>query len=67
MTLDLEKLLESKDIIQKLANGINPLDQSPIEEENFLNDPQIIRPLFFIIDYISNEVNKKVKIKNEKN
>lgn len=61
MTSDLEKLMESKNMIQKMANGINPLNETPIETGCFLNDPQIIRPLFFIIDYISNEVNKKPK------
>lgn len=61
MTSDLEKLMESKNVIQKLANGINPLNETPIETSCFLNDPQIIRPLFYLSNYITNEIDNKSK------
>jgi hypothetical protein len=56
MEKDVERLLESKAIIHKIANGINPLSNVPIENEGFLNDPRIIRSLFFLVDYIDSEL-----------
>lgn len=56
-----KKLLESKNLLIKIASGINPLDDTPIQEDSFLHNPQIIRPLFFLTDYISYEIEKSKK------
>lgn len=67
MKQDYEKLIESKRIIQALANGVNPINGEQIREESFLNDPTIIRPLFFLSQYLDKETkshrttNKKPK------
>ncbi|MFJ8236447.1 hypothetical protein ACIQ34_11945 [Ureibacillus sp. NPDC094379] len=34
------------------------MDNSPINDESFLNNPQVIRPLFYQSDYISKEIDK---------
>lgn len=59
MEMEKEKLLESKSILMKLANGINPLNNEPINDHSFLHDPQIIRPLFYLSDYISKQLEVK--------
>lgn len=59
MVHEKQKLLESKNLLQKIASGINPLDDTPILDESFLHNPQVIRPLFYLTDYISNEIEKK--------
>lgn len=59
MVKEAQKLLESYNILLKIANGINPIDDSHINEQSFLHDPQVIRPLFYLADYISKEIEKK--------
>ena len=53
---EIKKLIESKNLLLKIASGINPLDDTPIQDERFLHNPQVIRPLFYLTDYISNNV-----------
>lgn len=45
---DLEKVAEAKAFIDKMANGINPLDDSEITEKDFINDVRIVRRLFLV-------------------
>ncbi len=52
MNHDHESLIESKSIIKALANGLNPITGEKIGVESFLHDPSIIRPLFFLTQYI---------------
>ena len=35
----IKKLLESKILLLKIASGINPLDDTPIQEDSFLHNP----------------------------
>ncbi|MEO4052380.1 hypothetical protein [Solibacillus sp. CAU 1738] len=61
MKEDLTKLLEAKMIIEKLANGVNPIDQSQIDSSHFLNDSKIIRSLFYLVNYLNDEIsNSKI-------
>ncbi|WP_391203058.1 hypothetical protein [Psychrobacillus sp. L4] len=61
------KLLESKQVLEKLAHGINPIDGSAIVTDHLLNKPQVIRHLFTIINFLDSELEKKKKkIKNRK-
>jgi hypothetical protein len=57
MDTEIDKLIESKRIIQALANGINPLTGELVRVDSFLNDPTIIRPLFFLSQYLEKETN----------
>lgn len=56
MVVDTQKLLETKGIIVKLANGINPIDDSLIIEESFLNNPKIVRSLYYLDQYITDQI-----------
>ncbi|WP_026575708.1 hypothetical protein [Bacillus sp. UNC438CL73TsuS30] len=58
MNNGLDKLQESKNIISKIANGLDPINNIPIHNDSFLNDPKIIRSLFFLINYIESEITK---------
>lgn len=54
-----QKLLESKVLLSKLTNGVNPIDDSPIFEESFLHHPKILRALFYLNDYITQQIEHK--------
>lgn len=45
---DKEKMIKAKEILQKIANGINPINGQSINDESFLNDPRIIRCFFYV-------------------
>lgn len=53
-----QKLLESRNLLLKIASRINPLDDTPILEESFLYNAQVIRLLFFLADYTTREMEK---------
>lgn len=65
MVVDTEKLLETRSIIIKLANGINPVDDSPIIEESFLNNPKIVRSLYYLNHYITDQIEQKTLSKRK--
>jgi hypothetical protein len=48
MTIEKEKLIRAREILQKMADGINPLSGEKIEDGSFLHDPRIIRCLHFV-------------------
>lgn len=49
---ELEKIRYTKDFIDKMANGVNPLDGSPIPENDLLNHVRISRCLFYVSDIL---------------
>ena len=57
-----EKILYAKLFIDKMANGINPLDDTPIPEGELLNHVRISRCLF----YVSELLGKMAKSDGEK-
>lgn len=59
---DIVKLVEAKEVIEKLANGMNPIDHSVVESTHFLNDSRVIRPLFYLVQYINDELAGKRKL-----
>lgn len=60
MELDIEKLQKARAVLQKMADGVNPLNGQPIEKEHFLQDPRIIRCLFFIADSLKQQIEEVV-------
>ncbi|MEN6350081.1 MAG: hypothetical protein ABFD08_11875 [Syntrophomonas sp.] len=55
MDLEKEKIIKAKEILNKIANGFNPVNGAPIDADCFLQDPRIIRCLFFV-QQVLNEV-----------
>ncbi len=60
-----EKLEYTKSFIDKLANGINPIDNTPIPDGDLLNNIRISRCMFYVSDIlrqvIENSGSKKGK------
>jgi hypothetical protein len=48
MDLEKEKIIKAGEILNKMANGVNPVNGAPIDTDCFLQDPRIIRCLFFV-------------------
>ena len=47
-----EKILYTKSFIDKMANGVNPLDNTPIPEGELLNHVRISRCLFYVSELL---------------
>ena len=54
MVNDIEKIREAKETIFKLASGVNPVNGDEIKNDNILNNPQMIRCLFFVSEVLEN-------------
>lgn len=51
----------AKEWILKLANGINPLDNSQIKDDDVINNVHISRCLFFVAEIIDTHMQKNTK------
>ena len=64
-----EKLHHAKHYIDSLANGLNPLDGTPIPEQDIVNNVKISRCLFFVSDVLRKQLDghepKKVSEKKK--
>ena len=49
---ELEKIEYAKSFIDKLANGINPLDDSPVPERDIVNNVRLSRCFFYVSDIL---------------
>ena len=49
---ELEKIAYAKSFIDRLANGINPLDNQPVREEDVVNNVRLSRCFFFVSDIL---------------
>ncbi len=48
MVSEMEKIRKAKDVMEKIANGVNPITGEDITGEGFLQDPRMIRCFFFV-------------------
>ena len=55
------QLLEAKQLLAKMANGIHPLTDQALENDHFLQDLRVIRPLFFILNHLNEPQSTKKK------
>ena len=49
---ELEKIAYAKSFIDKLANGINPLDDTPIPDNDIANNVRLSRCFFYVSDIL---------------
>ena len=49
---ELEKIAYARTFMEKLANGINPLDDTPIPEGDIANNVRLSRCFFFVSDVL---------------
>ena len=50
--MNIEVLKKAQEHIEKMAQGINPLTNSSIENDSLLNDIRISRYLFYVNDIL---------------
>ncbi len=62
MSMEKEKLIRAKEILQKMANGINPFNGEPIKESSFLQEPRMIRCLFFVQEVLDRAIHGQFRI-----
>ena len=53
---ELEKMQRAQMYIDKLANGINPIDDTPAAETDVINNVRISRCLFYVSDILKNVI-----------
>jgi len=66
MSLDKEKMIKANEILNKMANGINPVNGKPIDADCFLQDPRIIRCLFFVQQVLDKVINNEINTSGKK-
>lgn len=62
---ELEKIVYAKSFIDKLANGINPLDDMPIPEDDIANNLRMSRCFSYVSSILQKEITRQRK-KEEK-
>ena len=62
---ELEKIAYAKSFIDKLANGINPLDDTPIPNDDIANNVRLSRCFFYVSSILQKEIDRESK-KEEK-
>ena len=67
---ELEKIAYAKSFIDKLANGINPLDDTQIPNDDIVNNVRLARCFFYVSSLLQKEIDREgrkvQKIKPEK-
>lgn len=64
---ELEKIASAKSFIDKLANGINPLDDMPISDDDIVNNVRLSRCFFYVSTILQKEIDReRRKIPKEK-
>ncbi len=58
---ELEKIARAQMYVEKLANGVNPLSDEIIDENDVINNVRISRCLFYVSDILKEIVNGKGK------
>lgn len=48
MIQERDKIAKAREMVQKMAGGMNPLDGQPLEDTCFIHDPRMVRCLHFI-------------------
>ena len=56
---ELEKIAYAKSFIDKLANGINPLDDTPIPEDDIANNVRLSRCFFYVSGILQKEIDRE--------
>ena len=56
---ELEKIAYAKSFIDKLSNGINPLDDTPIPEGDIANNVRLSRCFFYVSSILQKEIDRE--------
>lgn len=63
---ELDKLARAKMYMEKLANGINPIDESVIPDEDVINNVRLSRCFFYVADILSQVIDNGGVISKKK-
>lgn len=64
---ELEKIAYAKSFIDKLANGINPLDDTPVPDNDIANNVRLSRCFFYVSSILQKEIDReRRKVSKEK-
>jgi hypothetical protein len=63
---ELQKINRAKIYLENLANGVNPLTDQPVGENDIVNNVRISRCLFYVSDILGKIVENKGKFKVDK-
>lgn len=66
MGLEKEKIIKANEILNKMANGVNPVNGKPIDVDCFLHDPRMIRCLFFVQQVLDKVIDNEINIGDRK-
>ena len=58
MKFEKNKIIKAREILEKMANGINPVNGELIDADCFLQDPRMIRCLFFVNQVLSDYIER---------
>lgn len=62
---EIEKIAYAKSFIDKLANGINPIDNSTIPEGDIVNSVRLSRCFFYVSSLLEQMINEKSSKENK--
>ena len=62
-----EKIAYAKSFIDKLANGINPLDNTPIPENDIANNVRLSRCFFYVSSILQKEIERERRKESKAN
>lgn len=63
---ELETLERAKMYVDKLANGVNPLNDEPVDEDDIVNNVRISRCLFYVSSVLEKVIGNGGKVKPKK-
>lgn len=64
MYIEVEKIEKAKEIMYKVARGVNPLNGEQIQDDGLLKDAEILRCLNFVSDVLDNITKGNYKNRN---
>ena len=53
MQIDMQKLEVAMKYIERIADGKNPVNNKPTEEDSVLNNPNVIRCMYFVKEVLT--------------
>lgn len=56
MVQNIEKLTRAREILSHMAEGVNPLNGKPIDEKDFVHNPEIVRCFFYLSEVLKDVV-----------
>ena len=66
MAIEMDKLRKAKAVLQKMGQGVDPVSGAVIASDSFLQDPRIIRCLFYVPEVLDLVLDGTLQARNQK-